>query len=427
MSCRIDTQSTQDWQILFLENIHHLLFKDKESAGILPIDFVNKRTTSAITIIEGDESSVSSPRSVLSYHTHPLSCYNSEETVWGFPSGEDTTECILSTMCGTIAHVVLAVEGVYVCQVHPDIIQKLKTMTIKEIPRSCKQLPVKKWVDFVRGFILTCVEIYFRTTHGFRCIDIIKKHHTTPEDYLNFCKVFEFSNLFANKEIEGCTRIKCNSVWTYETKLAKTTFKKYVQDYERDTVVKYCTKDGRMYESDILVRDAIKCGMLDLVKDYFPGVKWFTTRLFEHEVEWNGQRVLYTSLPINEQIKFLQQNNAKFYVAEIPYFTFYDISGKCNTNEIVNNLYGSRQEHNFGTKIDVLKMFGSPKCGYCKEAKDKLSKLGFEIDMSPTIDEAIDKASNYGGINISTIPAVFHNKKLINRNEFILNNKIVYI
>src|SRR5689334_21035450 len=120
-SCRIGNKFIK-WEILHLDKLHILLNKSKEVSGIINIDFKTKKTTKNITYINGNKSSVKTPDSILNYHSHPAPCYIDENTVWGFPSGEDTRECVIGSLNGSVAHVVVAIEGMYVCQVNPYIL-----------------------------------------------------------------------------------------------------------------------------------------------------------------------------------------------------------------------------------------------------------------------------------------------------------------
>ena len=80
--------------------------------------------TSNVDIIEGSGDSVDTPEGLVNFHTHPIGCYLNEQTVWGWPSGEDIRETILFAMKGSLSHLVLAIEGVYSLQVQLSTLKK---------------------------------------------------------------------------------------------------------------------------------------------------------------------------------------------------------------------------------------------------------------------------------------------------------------
>jgi len=65
----------------------------------------------------GDAGSVRTPNGYVNYHTHPKSCYITEETKWGWPSGEDMGMCLLFAKNKNLIHIVFTVEGTYVIKV----------------------------------------------------------------------------------------------------------------------------------------------------------------------------------------------------------------------------------------------------------------------------------------------------------------------
>mgnify|MGYP005660007479 CR=1 FL=1 len=114
-----------------LSQLYPLLYKDIEMGGkfTFPIDHrgkISKRTSvRKIHKSDGEKDSVQAPLGIVNYHTHPISCYLGEETIWGWPSGEDLRECVLFGLKGSVAHIVIAVEGTYVIQTTPCILDAL--------------------------------------------------------------------------------------------------------------------------------------------------------------------------------------------------------------------------------------------------------------------------------------------------------------
>ena len=56
--------------------------------------------------MNGASDSVQAPEGIANFHTHPISCYVGEGTVWGWPSGEDIRETFLFGMKGSVVHLV---------------------------------------------------------------------------------------------------------------------------------------------------------------------------------------------------------------------------------------------------------------------------------------------------------------------------------
>ena len=104
---------------------------------------------------EGDSDSVYTPNSVINYHTHPVHCYTDAKTAFGSPSGEDYRETVKFALAGNKAHIVFTVEGLYIIQISPCKIKRMKEIL----------------TDRQRGILVFLIEEYFKTTHGFRCTD----------------------------------------------------------------------------------------------------------------------------------------------------------------------------------------------------------------------------------------------------------------
>lgn len=435
-SCSINNKKILEWTAPHTEQLFTLLSKNTETSGELPIDTVNKKTTKNITVINGSEAAVEAPESMVNYHTHPATCYLNEKTVWGFPSGEDTRESLLFGLKGSIAHLVVAVEGTYVCQVNPCVIDNLINLDIDKntvnpkilrmISRASHNGSKYSINDFYRGFIVLCVEIYFRSTHAFRTAEYAEYKVISPDDYVNFCNNFNFKNMFKKDNIKECTEIKCNKVWTFEKSLKQVSLEKYIDDYESDQNVYICSKGGSIKISNVNIVKFIKNGGLEPIKNYnftysnkHPDIKidkWFLTKIFYHKVECvcegngNGSRHisgLYKKLS-NEDKQIVLMKIAKNGVngangangvimtkEQDPVFYFFDVNGNCDHNSIKKSLHikhimpsnlsrdcsdskdkrgHNTQGHNesFGLKLNKglkknLVFFGSNMCGHCVE------------------------------------------------------------
>jgi hypothetical protein len=468
-TCQIDETKILEWKAPHIEKIFKHLYKNKEVSGELPIDTNNKQTTENITLIEGSKDSVQAPKSIVNYHTHPASCYLGEKTIWGFPSGEDTRESILFGLKGSIAHLVIAMEGTYVCQVNPCLLEVLVNLNIdhslinprlmdiikKEHRKKYARDSLSEFINqLFRGFIILCVEVYFRSTHAFRTQDYISRYNNvTPEDYINFTNNFNFHNMFSNNTNNGCTNIKCNKIWAYETKVKQMDLEDYIQDYEDDQRVYVCSKFGEVRISGIKLGSFIKNGAIDVIKDIdftrsekynFYIDSWFLTNIFYHKIGSSGSegpKKLYKDIPNNEKIEILKQiasKNKNYEVFKIKEATFYffDILGNCTHNSIQNSLHVNKDcsDHlnRFGRSNgpsgssspvrmkslgpnDTFTFFGSDACSHCvqflEDAKNSIGISKINVNKYPTIQEALKNASTYSGSEISSIPALFNEHK----------------
>jgi hypothetical protein len=138
---------------------------------------------------KGSSTSVSTPNGTINYHTHPISAYNQGQTVWGWPSGEDIRESIKFALKGNRAHMVCSAEGLYTIQVSP-----------------CKVRKLRKLNDTLRGVLVFLIEMYFKSTHNFRCVDEInklarKKMFIHPESYVDYANTFQLENLLPTRNV----------------------------------------------------------------------------------------------------------------------------------------------------------------------------------------------------------------------------------
>ena len=115
-----------------------LLYLNVESAGT--IEFIddtckistdnkklcNKKMNGKLNYKNGSKDSVLTPLSVVNFHTHPLSCYIDAETIWGWPSGEDMSQCLNFANDNNLTHLIFAIEGTYIIDVNQDILKLLQ-------------------------------------------------------------------------------------------------------------------------------------------------------------------------------------------------------------------------------------------------------------------------------------------------------------
>ena len=95
-----------------------IIFKDTSDCkkGIC-----DKRSTSKYKIHSGSNDSVMTPTGLINFHTHPKSIYISEETKYGWPSGEDMAQVIQFAKMNTLRHIVFTVEGAYIIKVNKKV------------------------------------------------------------------------------------------------------------------------------------------------------------------------------------------------------------------------------------------------------------------------------------------------------------------
>ena len=171
------------------------IFKEVEYAGIIEFKQKNGKMKSVdFTILKGNSNSVyTPPKEYINFHTHPVSIYKSENTIWGWPSGDDSREIMKFAMNGNIAHLVFTVEGIYVMQVNPGI---AKILVELDHPKA----------DYIRGIVFGMIDAYFKVTHGFRLKSTIKnyskkykKNIITPVDYMNYINNFSLDKIITRK------------------------------------------------------------------------------------------------------------------------------------------------------------------------------------------------------------------------------------
>lgn len=95
-----------------------IIFKDTKSCNK---GICNKRSTPNYEIHNGSNDSVMTPTGLINFHTHPKSIYISEETKYGWPSGEDMAQAIQFAKMNTLRHIVFTVEGAYIIKVNKKV------------------------------------------------------------------------------------------------------------------------------------------------------------------------------------------------------------------------------------------------------------------------------------------------------------------
>jgi len=142
----------------FIKMIKTSLNNDKnEIAGALLFTDVNckdgtcDKKSTKFKINKGNGSSVYTPQGIINFHTHPRSCYISEDAVYGWPSGEDMAQCINFAKDGTLIHIVFSLEGAYIIKVN-KILNKKDTTVLENVLKQTHVFRSKNQSTQLRNF-----------------------------------------------------------------------------------------------------------------------------------------------------------------------------------------------------------------------------------------------------------------------------------
>lgn len=277
----------------------------------------------------GSSSSVSTSDGYCNFHTHPVACYNGENTIWGWPSGEDMRETIGFNIRNNLYHLVFTMEGIYMIQVNPNFIA-----------------PFNELHDEVKGSIIGCIEAYFKSTHGHRTAEYNKTFGTEcdfsstgnnsekwgicmPDDWVNFANNFTLKNLIKTRENKCSELLPCNGVPDYNNH--KTGTIDVTHHHENYTVENYkCSKNGHLSDSSDHKGHAKTIENIGDLANKFEGIpttmrygdeewkkgQWFNCKLFYNEFKCSTSEQKYNSFedwmtscirPINTSIKNAQE------------------------------------------------------------------------------------------------------------------------
>ena len=276
-----------------MKELYSWLDKNVEIGAVLYYDISKYNVNSKITknvhsskIVkgnDGDSMSVNVEPASVNLHTHPHNCYEKENTVVGWPSGEDMREVIKFSMKGNLAHFVVTKEGTYCIQVNPLMIESLKQMKDSDL----------------RGAIISLIEFYFQSTHNFRTKEFqewmkkMNKKTIKPTDFILFCNNFELTNIESNKNNCGDV-LKCNKVplFKYTCKKTESNNKCYRQMDMKEYLDAY-GDDLEIYSIDSNGDDIKKLGN---------GKKYLETKL-PNVLSWNKYNKDVYSKSINSHKK----------------------------------------------------------------------------------------------------------------------------
>lgn len=471
MECSINDSSVIEWTLdpKHIEELYTNLYDNIEHGGEIVMDMNTKTSSKVIKSSAGKIDSVDAPDAIVNWHSHPINCYNNEETIWGWPSGEDMRETLVYGLRGSACHVVPSVEGTYTMQPNPCIVSGLfnieKVVSSAEYPKLKKLNGSQNWGNFIRGLIIATIEIYFRSTHVFRSIDYMNKYRDiSAHDFVEFANIFKIENIFNEHSVKECSKLGCNQIIKYENqRMTKIPFEKYVYDYESDTNIYYIDKNGNSSESKVKYINALKKGALGLLEDLIinstcmiPIKDWHTSTVFcislyDNKVLYQEKWHLYDKLNFEDKILFLkgrrEQKDIVLNNRDIK-FKLFDLKGNCNHDNIKthmktyendvdkmpivqkkstkkrnrpmrkrNRSIGKRSKKRSSgkrtEKTNVL-IIGSEECHYCIKAnemmrkKKKIYNFNYVFKKYSTIKKAIDEARKIKK-EINTIPAIFLN------------------
>lgn len=400
MSCTIKSNEVIEWEIdpEHITNLYTHLYDNNEVSGDFTICTKQKKTINSKKTMSGTQSTVSSPDAIVNWHSHPIQCYKTEETVWGWPSGEDIRETIIFCLRGSACHIIPSLEGTYVMQVNPCFIDYL--------------INIDKYIsdyspNFLRGFIIQTIELYFKSTHYLRTTEFISKNqHITADDFIKLANAFKIQNIIKNSKVENCGSIKCNGVVNENNDIIS--FTDYIREYDDSDHIYEISKNGSTFVSkenyyDFYMSDGISILKKVLFSDKcsFNISKWHTERMFLFSLTHNIiNGVDYFQLPFKKKWELIM-NNGNGYDIRLKnnkiIFKMLDMSGKCNYSDI----------QKFVLKSNNIIMIGSPKCSYCVEHKKKHKIANFKCDYEMYVDvkTAILTAQKKYDKKIDSIPA----------------------
>lgn len=457
--CSIDTSNGQLEWILTKESmlqVYPELSKNYELGGkfafIYKNGIIHRRTShNKIHKNKGSKDSVSSPNGILNFHTHPISCYLQEKTIWGWPSGEDIRETIIFGLKGTLAHAVLAIEGCYLIQISNCAIQHLINISTNKLPPpklidhffnaikykntdtssylknfeydlnnpSDPKVLTQIFEDILRGLIIVFIEIYFRSSHRFRAYSFNKKTKITPYDYIKMIDSFKIRNIINHKnKVSGCGNvIHCNGIPIGAKNV--TSLKKYIEDYEYDTGFYICDKLGNVISVDIPIRELLDIIPVieEVTKQLDSCKEWFHLSLTENMILYNNNYYDYIKLPTDTQMNLLKYYDKTYsnYISKNIFplkpisdakFHWFSMKGDCSYKDIHNYRQQKLPKRSNNNSFYII---GSEKCPYTVKAYNLLRSKHIPVDIEyyPTIEKAISVSKT------QTIPSVYYYGKHI--------------
>ena len=253
--CQVESSDMDltDWSVSSeaLRSIYPLMYKMQESGGKVHFSQGSK-TASKENHKVGTRDSARTEPGLCNWHTHPPSCYLAEKTVWGWISGEDARESILYGMRGNVSHFVPSVEGVYIVQVNPCLINSLKNLKTSNVPGRGVVTG-----DQMRGAVVSAVEAVLKTTHAFRTYSFCLNDPIFPEDFLTYINSLTLQNLITPVSknsnsacgLSGCTGVPKLDRGARMSREGAEFFAKYKDDAKFSNRMYHMSKRGNLSKS----------------------------------------------------------------------------------------------------------------------------------------------------------------------------------
>lgn len=212
----------------------------------------------------GDGMNVSPSLSLINYHTHPLGCYQSQKTIFGWLSGEDIYSTIHLCLKGVLGHLTFTLEGIYFLQIDQQFINAIKENR-------------KLFSDK----LLTLIKEYFMGTHECRekiHIDKQKKKNKVvlPYSFIDILNNFKLCCLEEYEEEEDEYNVYFGNKKIKYSILDK---KKIIDELKISKECKNILKNIKKKYSDIFNKKIFKCTFIESYEFYKDHKTFIKTRV----------------------------------------------------------------------------------------------------------------------------------------------------
>lgn len=362
MVCKINNKKVVEWSIggKHINQIYTHMYGKYEYTGEIKLDFDSKNSSSVVSN-PGKEWGAIKPYALVKWHTCSINSYFINNTVWGWPFAAHIRSSLIWGLRGTECYILSSVDGIYTVQINPCVITSLlnvdKMVRKKDYPNI--KVSDADWGNFLRGFVIQTIELYFTSAHIFAYAQFLKKYqHITAYDFVKFANIFTISNIFEETPMSNCTPIGCNKVPYYDFKtLGATSLENYISMHFSDVSAYKVDTNGYSFELELNYLDVLKNGGLQLLKNLslgtdcnIPSKSWHTTnifkiQLFESEVYFRDEWRDYFSLDLDEKVEFIVAKRKKnspvdirLKADKITFSTFYDLTGECNHESLAKHM-----------------------------------------------------------------------------------------
>lgn len=364
MVCKIHNKKVVKWSIdkKHIKQIYTHMYNKVEYGGEIELNFDSKNSSSVVGH-SGKPSTVIVPSAVIIWHTHHINGYFTSKRLWGWPSGADMMCSMGLALRGLSCHAVFTVEGIYTIQVNPCVVTSLLNINkiIKKEDYPNIKVSDAKWGNFLRGFVLQTIGMYFDSTFIFAQSRILVNYpHLMATDFVKFANMFTLSSVFNEKSLHIYTAAGYKLPSYDNGNLAAQSFVNYVSNYEPNTRTYEVNTKGYVHKlklklkyTDVLNNGGLKLlEKLSLVLGHDCGTQmkaWHTTnmfklQLFENEVYLHNEWRDYCSLDFGEKVDFLttkrkgNPGDIRLKADKITFDTFYDLTGNCDYIDVANHI-----------------------------------------------------------------------------------------